>query len=1000
MIGTRLAHYDILEKLGSGGMGDVYRGRDSRLGRDVAIKVLPPEVANDAERRARFEREATVVAGLKHPNIVTLHSIEVEGDVHFLTMELVEGRTLAAAIPAGGFVLEELLAIAVPLADALASAHAKGVVHRDLKPANVMLDGEGRVKVLDFGLAKLAETVDSSSETVTSDGVTREGHLLGTVAYMSPEQAEGLAVDHRSDLFSFGILLYQMATGKNPFQRGHTVSTLAAILKDTPPPLAPTAPGTGPLPKELVEIVRRCLEKSPDRRYASTVELRDRLRALQATLASGSFAGGAPASAIGLLRRPRVAVPLALGLLGAVALGGWLVVRSRRAAWAREVALPQIEKLLDASPGATGPGFWQAYLLGREAERILPDDPLLQRLGRRYARPLSLYTEPPGAQVSARPYGGSETDCKLLGETPIVEQRFVQGLIEVRIEKPGFEPVDDVLWSVAHHGTPPGYRMLPAGPAGPAGSPGAGVEGMSWVSGTAPILEIEGAPAGLHFPGIEGTPPQQLGDFFVDRYEVTQRDFKRFVAAGGYSKPELWREPFVDGGRTLTFAEAMARFVDRTGQPGPANWEVGDFPEGRDADPVSGVSWFEAAAFAAFAGKRLPSIYHWDHVAFTWGSASIVPASNLGGDGPHPVGSGAARNRFGTEDLGGNVREWCTNGDSRGGRFILGGGWDDPAYAFNDAYAQSPWDRSATNGFRCIKEVATSRVDPALEATIELPFRDFRSEPRVPDETFAQYLTQFRYDATPLRAEVEERLEEEDYIRERISFDAAYGGERMTAYLFLPKHGTPPYQTVVVFPGSGAIHTRSSADVAPGRGSFAPKGGRALLMPVYKSTYERGDGLVSDYPDTSNNWKDHIIMWGKDFRRSIDYVETRKDLDAGRIAYLGLSWGSAMAPFMLAIEPRVKAGVLVVAGLNFQKALPEVDELPYTMRVKVPILMLNGKYDFFFPYDTSQLPFFDLLATPPEHKKLVVQESSHAFSQTELAREAIAWLDKYLGPVR
>jgi dienelactone hydrolase len=523
---------------------------------------------------------------------------------------------------------------------------------------------------------------------------------------------------------------------------------------------------------------------------------------------------------------------------------------------------------------------------------------------------------------------------------------------------------------------------------------------MSWVSGTAPILQIEGAPAGLHFPGIENMPPQQLGDFFIDRHEVTQREFKRFVDAGGYSRPEFWRAPFVDGGRTLPFGEAMARFVDRTGLPGPATWEVSDYPEGRDDDPVTGVSWFEAAAYAAFAGKRLPTIYHWDHVAFTWGSGNIVPASNLGGDGARPVASGAARNRFGTEDLGGNAREWCANGDSRGGRFILGGGWDDPAYAFNDAFAQSPWDRSQTNGFRCIREVATSRVDPALEATIELPFRDFRSEPRVSDETFAQYLTQFRYDATPLRAEIEERLEKEDYIRERISFDAAYGGERMTAYLFLPKHGTPPYQTVVMFPGSGAIHTRSSADVAPGRGSFAPKGGRALLLPVYKSTYERGDGLVSDYPDTSNNWKDHILMWGKDFRRSIDYVETREDLDSGRIAYLGLSWGSAMAPFMIAIEPRVKAGVLVVAGLNFQKALPEVDEVAYTMRVKVPILMLNGKYDFFFPYDTSQLPFFELLGTPQEHKKLVVQESSHAFSQAELARESLAWLDQYLGPVR
>lgn len=988
MIGTRLAHYDILEKLGSGGMGDVYRARDRRLSRDVAIKVLPPEVANDAERRARFEREATVVAGLKHPNIVTLYSIEEESGVHFLTMELIEGRTLAAAIPAGGFPLEELLAIAFPLADALASAHAKGVVHRDLKPANVMLDGEGRVKVLDFGLAKLAETVDSSSETLTSDGVTRAGHLLGTVAYMSPEQAEGLAVDYRSDLFSYGVLLYQMATGRNPFQRGQTVSTLAAILKDTPPPLAPER---GPLPQELVEIVRRCLEKSRERRYASAGELRGRLRGLQATLASGSLTGGSPGSAIELFRRPRVAVPLTLVLLGAVAAGAWLVWRSRRTAWAREVALPQIEKLLDASAGATGPGVWDAYLLGREAERILPDDPVLQRLGRRYARPISVYSNPPGARVSARPYGRSDTAWVALGETPIVEQRFVQGLVEVRIEKAGFEPVDDVLWSLGHRGTPPGYRMLPVGK---------GVDGMNWVSGTAPALEIEGAPVGLHFPGIENTPPQKLGDFFVDRYEVSQREFKRFVAAGGYRRPEFWREPFVDGERTLTFAEAMTRFVDRTGQPGPATWEVGDFPEGHDDDPVTGVSWFEASAFAVFAGKRLPSIYHWDHVAFTWGSGNIVPASNLGGVGPRPVGSGEARNRFGTEDLAGNAREWCTNGDNRGGKFILGGGWDDPAYAFNDDYAQSPWDRSATNGFRCIREVETSRVDSVLEATIELPFRDFRSEPRTSDETFAQYLTQFRYDATPLRAEVEERLVEEDYIRERISFDAAYGGERMTAYLFLPKNGTPPYQTVVMFPGSEALHKRSSAEVTPGRGSFAPKSGRALLMPVYKSTYERGDGMVSDYPDGSNNWKDHVIMWGKDFRRSIDYVETREDLDASRIAYLGLSWGSAMAPFMLSIEPRVRAGVLVVAGLLFQRSLPEVDQLPYTTRVEIPILMLNGKYDFFFPYDTSQLPFFDLLATPPEHKKLVAQESSHAFSQTELAKESIAWLDRYLGSVR
>jgi dienelactone hydrolase len=442
----------------------------------------------------------------------------------------------------------------------------------------------------------------------------------------------------------------------------------------------------------------------------------------------------------------------------------------------------------------------------------------------------------------------------------------------------------------------------------------------------------------------------------------------------------------------------MARFRDKTQRPGPATWEVGDYPEGQGDYPVTGVSWYEAAAYAVFAGKRLPSVYHWDRVAFTWASGEIVPLSNLSGSGLVRAGGTAGMNRFGTYDLAGNAREWCANPSSRGDRFILGGGWNDPPYAFNDAYAQSPWDRSETNGFRCIQPADASAPDASLEATIPLPFRDFKSEPPVSDETFALFLNQYRYDPTPLHAKVEETLEEEDYRRERISFDAAYGGERMTAYLFLPRKGSQPFQTVVLFPGSGAIHTRSSASLAPGLLLFLLKSGRALLQPVYKSTYERGDGLASDYPNETSSWRDHVVMWGRDLRRSIDYLETRPDADAARLAYVGVSWGAAMGPIMMAVEPRLKVGIVVVAGLNFQRALREVDEVHYAPRVKIPVLMLNGKYDFFFPYETSQLPFFELLGTPRPHKKLVVHETSHAFPRTDLARESLAWLDEHLGP--
>ncbi|HET9298818.1 MAG TPA: serine/threonine-protein kinase, partial [Candidatus Polarisedimenticolaceae bacterium] len=279
MIGKRLAHYEILGPLGAGGMGEVYRARDTRLQREVALKILPAELARDPDRRARFEREARAVAALRHPSIVTIHAVEEDGGIPFLAMELVEGRSLTDVIPPGGLSLDRFLAIALPLADAVAAAHAKGITHRDLKPDNVMVEPDGRVKVLDFGLAKLLDAgpVDDATLAAAPDA-TQEGRILGTVAYMSPEQAEGRPVDARSDVFSLGVVLYQMITGERPFQGRTNISTLTAILRDTPPPVhhrQQTAPA------QLDAIVQRCLEKAPERRYPTAKELRDDLERLR-----------------------------------------------------------------------------------------------------------------------------------------------------------------------------------------------------------------------------------------------------------------------------------------------------------------------------------------------------------------------------------------------------------------------------------------------------------------------------------------------------------------------------------------------------------------------------------------------------------------------------------------------------------------------------------------------------------------------------------------------
>jgi serine/threonine protein kinase len=234
-VGSRLSHFRITAKLGEGGMGVVWRATDERLGRDVAIKVLPEELARSPQRRMRFEREASAIAALKHPNIVTIYSLEEDDDIHFIAMELVEGETLADLISDGGLSLPSFLELAGQTVDAISAAHAQGITHRDIKPANVMLDADGRVKVLDFGLAKLVEEVSEDDLTVSKEEKTALGQVLGTLAYMSPEQAEGRTIDHRSDIFSLGILLYEMSTGRHPFKGDNKVSTLSAILTATPP---------------------------------------------------------------------------------------------------------------------------------------------------------------------------------------------------------------------------------------------------------------------------------------------------------------------------------------------------------------------------------------------------------------------------------------------------------------------------------------------------------------------------------------------------------------------------------------------------------------------------------------------------------------------------------------------------------------------------------------------------------------------------------------------
>ena len=560
-----LSHYELVHLLGEGGMGVVYLARDTILGRQVAVKVLRPDVVAHAERRERFLREARAASALNHPHIVTLHDVgrDAADGRDFIVMEHVEGGSLDARLRDGPLSLSDVLTLAIQVADGLAAAHEAGIVHRDLKPANILLTKKGDAKLGDFGLAKLVPTAPASTETETLTGasLTREGAVLGTAAYMSPEQAAGSPVDARSDVFSFGSVLYEMLTGRRPFAGNSNVSARMAILSKAPP--APRSLRAD-VPAKLEELVLRCLEKDREARPASGAELLRELRRVHSGLERERARRAA------FWRRPRFLVPAALALLGAGTFLGFLWRRESRVRWARSMAIPEIARLADEGR------YMAAFRLARQAREILPGDEELERLWNATTWISSIRTEPAGAEVLWKDYADPDGPWERAGRTPIEGFRSpTYTFLRWRLEQPGFEPLE-------HAGPGPSVAMWTFRPVG--SSP----PGMVW---------IPPGQGNVYGRAVD------LDGYWLDRLEVTNRDFKAFVDSGGYRRRDLWKHPFTRGRREISWAEAIAELVDRTGRPGPSTWELGAYPEGEDDYPVRGVSWYEAAAYAEFAGR-------------------------------------------------------------------------------------------------------------------------------------------------------------------------------------------------------------------------------------------------------------------------------------------------------------------------------------------------------------------------------------------------------------
>jgi eukaryotic-like serine/threonine-protein kinase len=976
-IGRMVSHYRIAAKLGQGGMGVVYRAEDMKLKRLVAVKFLHESLSHDKIALERFQREARAASSLNHPNICTIHDIDAADGQQFIVMELLDGETLRKHLSGQPMETEKVIDLALQIGDALEAAHKMGIIHRDIKPANIFITSRGQAKVLDFGLAKLTPAESGVGETASrpptvsaEETLTRPGDILGTIAYMSPEQARGERLDARTDLFSFGAVLYEMTTGQQAFAGTTMATVLGAILNKNP---LPPRRLRIDCPAGLEHIIHKALEKNPSRRYQNTAQLCADLRQIKED-SDSLKRQAAPLSLKALLRsalRLRIAIPALLVLAALVFSAVYFIRRQANINWARNTALPEIERLV-------GEGFHnnvEAYDLAVKAEAFIPEDPKLKDLLARCSGKTDIHTIPEGAKVYVKAYKDPQSDWIYIGESPVQDVRVASYFYQCKIEKTGYEP-EIFVPMVSKYS-----RKLHKSGSIP--------KGMVYVSGG-----------------------KDLGDFFIDKYEVTNRQFKEFIDKGGYQDRKYWKHPFKRDGKELAWDMAMQDFVDQTGRPGPSTWNSGTYSDGRDDWPVNGVSWYEAAAYAEFAEKALPTSEHWYAATglnkeTMYISHSLIPQSNFRNKGPEAVGTNSGMTYSGALDMAGNVREWCWN-ETSNGRCVRGGAWNDDTYMVTIPIGAAAFDRSDRNGFRCVRYVDPAKVAASAFAPIKNPESPSYSRgiKPVPEDQFRIYREQFSYDAMDLKAVVDERNEHQEWVTEKISFEAAYSGERMQLFLFLPKNVSPPYQTVVFFPGANVpfpgytiqnLEERSKAVIR-----MVVTSRRAFAFPIYQGTFGRNRNFPESYiivwGEDTHRYVEYLTQVIKDFKQSVDYLETRKDIDSTRLAYFGISWGSCMGAIIPAVDDRLKASVLVIGGFLQGIIKPEMDQINYVTHVKVPTLMLNGKYDVVgFPYETTVKPMFDLLGTPKEHKRLVLFETDHFYPRNETIKEMDAWLDKYLG---
>jgi eukaryotic-like serine/threonine-protein kinase len=946
--------YRILREIDRGGMAVVYLAEDLKHDRKVAIKVLLPNLVASLGTE-RFLREIDVLAKLQHPHILTLIDSGEAEELPYYVMPFVEGQSLRDRLrDEGQLEFDEAVRITLEIADGLAAAHDQGVIHRDIKPSNVLLSG-GHAIIADFGIAAALEQAAVGRLTVT-------GGSLGSPVYMSPEQATAEEdLDERTDVYSLGCILYEMLSGTAPFADSSLQALITRKVVGELPSIADVRPE---VPEVFATVLASALAPERDQRIPS---VREFARDLEAALPREQAGVG----------RGRIAA-VALATAGIVTLIGVVSFRSVQAA--NEEALWLTQQLTEIDRMALAGEYQGALALANEAETRVPGDTAVARLWDAVSSRAAIHSDPPGASIYMQSMDAGPDDWEELGVTPLDGIRVeFGGAYRFRLELEGYRTVDLL--------TPPL------------------IEGRANTLNPVKLDRIEELPEGMvRLAGFTAN-SVEYDDFFMDRFEVTNREYLAFMDAGGYRSPEYWVEPFVTDGTELTWSEAMAGLEDQTGFPGPSTWRLGTYPEGQADYPVGGVSWYEAAAYARFVDKELPTTMHWNQALAYNDRAFVAPRSNLDGDGPRPVGEERGMTSVGVIDVLGNVREWTYN-ESGTGRATVGGGWTDALFLTEWVIPKDPLDREETHGIRLVQTFDADTDLAALrERVAQTERRDYFTEPQASDDQYEVIKSFYAYDPAPLNYTVEAVDTFPHWIREIVSFDLPYG-ERGGAYLYLPPEQTRPLQVVLFWGGGGTLAMTSVEDVRTQNFDFIVASGRAVVLPKFKGAYERDDSQFSTTLEAliavseTELYSNHQVWWIKDLLRTIDYLDAQDhlDLDMETLAYYGYSWGGQTAPIALALEPRFGVAVLHVGGLRSRaRSSLQSDPINFLSRVTVPLKMISGEFDPVFPRETDQLPLYEFLGTPAERKEWYEVPAAHGVPKDVVVRQTLDWFDRYLG---